>query len=435
MSCWNKEMSQKTFFKLNPRQSPVLSSLSQSAADALLATGTRVKVPAGEFLVHEGEQSDSIFFLMSGEVSILKGEHQIDTQGQGGALGEMGVLTNQPRTTSVRCITDIEVLKVGAAEFLQVVDANPDVLRAIIRDMVEKMRGTHQVRIQQLDSIQKATDILSRAVSPEVLNRIFEQLSPEELLEGRLNDAAIMFFDIRGFTSAAEHIPPRDLLRALNDHLAVIIECVARHHGTIVNFIGDAVLAIFNLPVPLKAPASVALNCYLECHRDMNTLLENRRAHGQICFDLGVGINFGTVVSGAIGAESRFSYSVLGDEVNLAARLESLTRHYPVEVILSESFYRQLDAELAGQCMQIDRVQVKGRESPLDLYTLVPFDDHHRRDFEMAFRDYLAGSFTEAANSFAGLNDRVSAYLAERCRYFTTRQVTDWPGYYTWDTK
>lgn len=428
-------MPNRTFFKLNPQQSPVLASLSRQAADALLATGSKIKVPAGEFLVREGDASDSIFFLMSGEVSILKGEHQIDTQGQGGALGEMGVLTHQPRTTSVRCITDIEVLKVGAAEFLQVVDANPDVLRAIIRDMVEKMRGTHQVRIQQLDSIQRATDILSRAVSPEVLNRIFDQLTPEELLEGSLNQAAIMFFDIRGFTSAAEHIPPRDLLRALNDHLAVIIECVARHHGTIVNFIGDAVLAIFNLPVPLKAPASVALNCYLECHSDMNELLAKRRKTGQICFGLGVGINFGTVVSGAIGAESRFSYSVLGDEVNLAARLESLTRHYPVEVILSESFYRQLDAELAVQCMQIDRVQVKGRESPVDLYTLTALNNPQRESFQQALTDYFEGDFSKAGDRFASIDDAVAAYLAGRCKQFATRQLTDWPGYFAWDTK
>lgn len=423
-----------SFFKLDPARNPVLANLPESATKNLLSTGRQYQMPADSVLVHEGEPSDAIFFLISGEVTILKGGREIDRQKPGGVLGEMGVLTNQPRTASVKCRTKVEVLRVEAADFLTVVDEHPQVLRGLVRDLVEKMRGTHEVRLQQLDRIQKAKETLSRTVSPEVLDRILDQRTPEELLEGSLNDAAILFFDIRGFSSAAERMPPRDLLRALNEHLTLIINSVARHEGTIVNFIGDAVLAIFNCPVPLEAPAIAAVNCYLECRREMDALRGKRKRRKLICFELGAGLNFGTVVSGAIGSESRFSYSVLGDEVNLASRLESLTRHYPVDVILSESCYWQLEPDLASRCVQIDYAQVKGRKTPVGLYTLSPMAEE-KRQFDQAFEQYLKGDFVAAQAAFRQVAGSLADYLARRCEDFSKRKNFKWPGYYTWDTK
>lgn len=428
-------MSKKHLLKLDPDQNPLLAKLSDQETEELLSTGKQYQLPAESFLVHDGEISDAIFFLLDGEVIILKDNQQIDQQGPGGVLGEMGVLTDQLRTASVKCLTDVDVLRVDAANFLKVVDANPNLLRALIRDMVEKMRGTHQVRLLQLDSIQKTKDILSRTVSPEVLNHILDQLTPEQLLEGSLNNAAILFFDIRGFSSASENIPPRDLLQALNEHLGLIIDSVEQYHGTIVNFIGDAVLAIFNCPVIIEAPTSAAFNCYLDCQNKINSLLNERRASNQICFELGAGINYGTVVTGAIGARNRFSYNVLGDEVNLAARLESLTRHYPVDVILSENCYQQLDPELAGQCIQIDYAQVKGRERPVRLYAISELEDQQRMVFESALKLYLKGSFGDAAKEFHNIPGKLSSYLAGRCDALAKEANPDWPGYYSWEVK
>ncbi len=428
-------MLNKQLFSLDPDKNPFLAKLSDQETEDLLAGGKQYKLPAESFLVHEGEVSDAIFFLLSGEVEILKGDRQIDLQGSGGVLGEMGVLTNQLRTASVKCKTDVQVIKVDSASFLKVVDANPNLLRALIRDMVEKMRGTHDVRLLQLDSIQKAKDILSRTVSSEVLKHILNQHTPEQLLEGSLDNAAILFFDIRGFSSAAENIPPRDLLQALNEHLGIVIESVERYQGTIVNFIGDAVLAIFNCPVPIEAPATAAFNCYLDCQSNMNLLLKERSLRNETCFKIGAGINYGTVVTGAIGAKNRFSYNVLGDEVNLAARLESLTRHYPVDIILSENSYRQLEPGLAKQCIQIDYAQVKGRNRPERLYSLSELKDQQTASFEHALTLYLNGGFADAAREFANVPGRVSAYLAKRCDTLAKKPDLNWPGYYSWEEK
>lgn len=428
-------MTQKSLFKFDPEKNPLLAKLSKNITDELLSTGKQYKLPAESYLVYEEEESDAIFFLMTGEVVILKDDREIDRQGPGGVIGEMGVLTNQLRTASVKCITDIEVLRVDAVNFLKVVDNNPKLLRSFIRDMVEKMRGTHQIRLQQLDKIQDAKDILSRTVSPEVLSYILDQQTPEQLLEGSLNTAAILFFDIRGFSSAAEHIAPRDLLKALNEHLAIIIESVEQFQGTIVNFIGDAVLAIFNCPVPLKEPADAALNCYLKCQSRFKALHEKQKLLGKIVFELGAGINFGTVVSGAIGAENRFSYNVLGDEVNLAARLEGLTRQYPVDIILSETSYCQLTPRLATKCIQFDYVQVKGRENPVGLYTLTKMKDQQRMLFQNALELYLSGNFSDAAREFANITGKLSFYLAKRCENLADQHKIGWPGYYSWEVK
>jgi len=428
-------MSQPIPFKLDPSRNPVLANLPEKATKGLMQSAEHLSVKGGAILVREGDVSDSIFFVTAGEVAILKGDVEIDRQTAGGVLGEMGVLTGQSRTASVKCITDVEVLRVSAKAFLAAVDDHPDTMRTLIRDLVRKFEGSQGVRVQQANKIQKAVDTLSRCVSPEVLHRILNQRTPEELLEGSLNEAAILFFDIKGFSSAAEQMSPQELLRALNEHLDIIIDSVARHEGTIVNFIGDAVLAIFNCPVPLDRPAIAALNCYLQCRYQMRELHGRHRDGGKTCFELGAGLNYGTVVSGAIGSESRFSYSVLGDEVNLAARLESLTRHYPAEVILSESCYQRLSPELAGQCVQIDRVQVKGRKTPVGLYTLDAMPAEEKRAFDAALQLYLKGDFLAARDAFGRIKGSLAAYLGRRCADLATRTSFAWPGYFSWEVK
>jgi class 3 adenylate cyclase len=429
-------MGEATTFRVDPSRNPILANLPLQAQNQLLGHAQRVHFGANEIIIREGDPSEFLIFVSSGEVAILKGDIEIDRQQAGGILGEMGVLIEQRRTATVKSISEVEAWKVSAKDFLNTMDGYPMALRGMIRELIKKFEATAGVRVNQFTQTQRATDLLSRCVSKEVLDNILQTQTPEQLLEGSHQRAAILFFDIRGFSSMAERMNAGELLRALNEHLDVIIDSVAKHGGIIVNFIGDAVLAVFNTPLPIPQPAVSALNCYLDCRSQLRALHEQRRKTGQVCFDLGAGLNFGSVVAGAIGSADRFSYTILGDEVNLAARLESLTRHYPVEMIFSEACYAILTPELQEACLCFDRVQVKGRQHPVSLYTLDDGCAKDRQAFREAVQTYLAGDFEKALKSFVSLSSKLAARMAERCAEMMHRSsATAWPGYYTWIDK
>jgi len=427
-------MTKHHLINLRTSRNLVLANLPAAATERLVALARQIKLPPGDALMREGDPSDSIFFILSGEVAIYKSEVEIDRQGAGGVLGEMGVLTSQPRSASVRCASAVEALKIPAESFLGVLDRHPEVLRILVRELVGRVEVSQHLRVKQVASIQKARETLSRCVSREVLDQILEHQTPERLLSGRLDEVAILFYDIKGFSAAAEKMNPRTLLRALNEHLEIITNEVARQRGTVVNFIGDAVLAVFNCPVKLANPADAALECYLNARRRMLELQAARKRLRQICFQLGAGINWGTVVSGAIGSEERFSYSVLGDEVNLAARLESLTRQYPVELILSEAFCRKLSQKWREQCVMFDRAKVKGRRRPVWLHTLTAQEEVRRTPFAAAVKAYLKGDFAAARDLFATQKHPLANYLRQRCRKLLNRKEA-WPGYFSWQVK
>ncbi len=428
-------MTDKTIFRLNPAKNPFLGNLPPEAMEDLISRAKIQQLQEGDVFIREGEPSDSIYFINYGEVVILKGGVEIDRQRAGGVIGEMGVLTGAQRSATIKCAAEVELLRVEAADFIRIVDSQPAMLRNLVIDQLKKVTSSQDVRVNQGRQIVEAKEIFGRLVSPEVYEHVISKRKPEEMLSGTLEDAAVLFFDIRGFSNASEKMGPQPLLKALNEHLAIINSRVAKHRGTIVNFIGDAVLAIFGCPVPLTDAAAAAARCYLEAREELRAFHQHRRGTGEHCFDLGAGINFGGLVSGAIGSKERLSYSVLGDEVNLAARLESLTRHYPTEVIFSESCYDQLPADLKQQALHMDRCTVKGRKSPTGLYTLLPMSDAEKAAYEAALNKYIAGDFLAAESAFNDIPGPLPAYMRRRCGQLQVEQGKFWPGYYSWEVK
>lgn len=249
-------MTDKTIFRLNPAKNPFLGNLPEEAMEDLMRRAKVQQLSDGEVFIREGEPSDSIYFVNFGEVVILKGGVEIDRQRAGGAIGEMGVLTNSNRSATVRCAGEVEVMRVEAADFIHIVDSQPATLRNLVLDQLRKVTTSQDVRVNQGKQIVEAKEIFGRLVSPEVYEHVISKRKPEEMLSGTLEDAAVLFFDIRGFSNASEKMGPQPLLKALNEHLAIINARVAKHRGTIVNFIGDAVLAVFGCPVPLPDAAA-----------------------------------------------------------------------------------------------------------------------------------------------------------------------------------
>jgi adenylate cyclase len=208
---------------------------------------------------------------------------------------------------------------------------------------------------------------LSRFVPSEVVRQVRSSEQRVEAGQGEVGQATIFFTDIEGFTSISEKLSPAQLIATLNEYFSVVVEPIERFGGVINQFQGDAILATFNLPEKNPDHAANAVQAALE----IQDLLKARTFGDGITLNCRVGINTGTCVGGLVGTGDRLGYTVHGDDVNLAARLEQLNKQHGTRIIVAET-----TAELAGwerfSFERIGEVQVRGRQIATVIYTVSP---------------------------------------------------------------
>lgn len=204
---------------------------------------------------------------------------------------------------------------------------------------------------------------LGRYVSGDVAERILSE-SNDLALTGELRRITVLFLDVRGFTSVSERLRPPEVLELLNEYFSVVVDRVAAHGGTVNKFIGDAAMCIWGAPRAVERPERAAVLCALEIQEAAAQLSADRARRGLTAVGLGIGINAGEAVAGNLGASRRLEYTVIGDAVNLAQRLESQSR--AGEVLVSESVY----TEVADEVLALPRsaVQLKGKSQPVPLW-------------------------------------------------------------------
>ncbi|MBM4427162.1 MAG: adenylate/guanylate cyclase domain-containing protein, partial [Chloroflexi bacterium] len=183
-------------------------------------------------------------------------------------------------------------------------------------------------------------------------------------------DLSILFSDIRGFTTLSEKLTPEEVVALLNPYLETMSKVIYKHGGTVDKYEGDAIIAFFGEPVPYKDHAARSIRASLDMRIALAELKEQWAKEGRsITIEMGIGINSGEVFVGLLGSEQRINYTVIGDNANLAARLQDLTKTYAWPILVSESTYEQVkdefDAELA------DAVTVKGKTKPVNVYKIV----------------------------------------------------------------
>jgi adenylate cyclase len=209
-----------------------------------------------------------------------------------------------------------------------------------------------------------------RFVSPEVVERLVD--NPAALqFGGELRHLTVLFSDIRDFTTYTERHPPQEVVHMLREYLTKMTDQVITHQGTLDKFIGDAVMAIFGAPAPLPDHAERACRTALAMVTELEALQAKWEAEGREPFRIGIGINTGEMVVGNLGSEQLFDYTVVGDGVNLGARLESLNKEYKtrLHIIISESTY-----EAARDVLEVQRlgeVLVTGKTKPVVIYELL----------------------------------------------------------------
>jgi adenylate cyclase len=227
-------------------------------------------------------------------------------------------------------------------------------------------------------AIARGRNLLIRSVAESVAAKDLSKFVPTEVVKqvttsdvevrvggGEVREATIFFMDLEGFTTISETLTPVQLITTLNDYFAAVTEPIERNGGVINQFQGDAILATFNLPEQLDDHAARAVQTALE----VQSTLKGRTFGDGIKLKSRVGINSGIIVGGLVGAGDRLGYTVHGDEVNLAARLEQLNKEYGTYVIVSART-RQLTGEDRFAFQRMGEVTVRGRKKPVTIYTV-----------------------------------------------------------------
>jgi adenylate cyclase len=215
----------------------------------------------------------------------------------------------------------------------------------------------------------RVRDLLDKNVSPEVATAL---LRDGATLGGQEREVTILFADLRGFTSLSEKLPAPELLTLLNRYLDRMSAAIEAQGGVIDKFIGDAIMALFGAPVTQGDAADRALAAALGMERALADFNAELAAEGRRPLGIGIGINTASVVAGNIGSHRRLNYSVIGDGVNVAARLESLTRtpEYRTSIITSAATAAALREPTRFTLRDLGPIQVKGRAVPVEIFAV-----------------------------------------------------------------
>jgi len=270
---------------------------------------------------------------------------------------------------------------------------------------------------------EKIRHVFQRYVPNSVLEDFFR--SPERALVGENRVVAVLFSDVRSFTTISEKLRPDEIVESLNEYFRLMVDVVVAHEGIVDKYIGDAVMATFGAVKRNEDDAlrsvQVALKM-LEALDEFNTWQAGKQ---RTAFHIGIGIHYGVVTVGNIGSEKKMDYTVIGDPVNLASRLEGLTKQYHEPVLISASVHRKVSAHVP--CRLIDTVAVKGRKEGTGIYSvrksLSAEEEKAWPLHEKAMELYYARQFREAADLFGQVHqilpsDHASADFLARCATF-----------------
>jgi class 3 adenylate cyclase/HAMP domain-containing protein len=281
---------------------------------------------------------------------------------------------------------------------------------------------------------QELRNIFQKYVPKEVIDKYFRH--PESLLVGEDRVLAVLFADIRGFTAIAERMEPEQMVHSLNSYFSRMVDIIMLHGGIVDKYIGDCIMAFFGAPVQHPDDAQQAVLAALEMQEALSAFNGEQAKAGLPEFRIGIGINYGSVTVGNIGSDKKMDYTVIGDMVNMASRLESLTKIYRQELIFSESVYREAGRKLL--CRRVDKVLVRGKSQGEWIFTarqalgagekqawLLHYEGlkrYYRKEFQTA-----ADFFRRAQEQAPG--DVVSAMFFDRCQgYLKSPPPSDWTG-------
>jgi adenylate cyclase len=280
---------------------------------------------------------------------------------------------------------------------------------------------------------------LTRYMAKDIVERILHD-PRRQMLGGVKSKATIRFADIRGFTGMTESLTAEATVEFLNQYFRIMVDVIFANNGVLDKYIGDGIMAVFGVPYPEPDDAVRAVRTALQMHSALSRINAGRTAAGQEPIRIGIGICTGDVVSGNIGSEKRMEYTVIGNEVNAASRLENLCAHYGVHLLIGESTLGDLQDRFTVR--PVDFVLITGKKKPVRIFEVLCEGRRPMTQAEECFGRgldlYRQKAFAPAAREFsAGLSgDPLCGVFLDRCRSFLSAPPPpNWDGAWMIDKK
>jgi adenylate cyclase len=254
----------------------------------------------------------------------------------------------------------------------------------------DKKRIGSMLVIEDISSEKRIKSTMSRYMDPSVADQLVA--SGADILGGKSVVCTTLFSDIRGFTTLTEQLGAQETVSLLNEYFSIMVDCIQREGGMLDKFIGDAIMAAFCIPVAHNDDEDRAVRAAISMIRELKQWNQKRIEDGKLPIDIGVGLNTDVVVSGNIGSQKRMDFTIIGDGVNLAARLESACKQYGARILISEFTHAKLKDTYRNR--ELDRVVVKGKTEPVSIYEILDYHDNgslpHLSEILTLFKDALS---------------------------------------------
>ncbi len=298
-----------------------------------------------------------------------------------------------------------------------------------MRELVEAMKGM-KVGLQSF-----------RKYIPDDIVRELIRTKQEAVISGKRKKMTVFFSDVVDFTRISERLTPNELSSQLSEYFSAMTAVISKHGGTVDKFIGDAIMAFWGAPGDMADHAKNACLAALDCQKALKELARKWEREGKLAFRTRIGINTGEMVVGNIGSDQRLSYTVIGDAVNLASRLEGLNKAYGTHVIISQATLDELPDDFAYRLLDV--VLVQGKTEPVPIYELVAdkgditsLDAEFLHLFSRGVAAYQSRNWDTAKSKFLRLldnkpGDRACQIFIERCEEYKLKPPPqDWAGEY-----
>jgi class 3 adenylate cyclase len=294
----------------------------------------------GQKIFTQGEPAESLIVILRGEIQVLSRDMSMVTRRQSDVVGEQGFLSPSAcRTADAFARGTVEILRIPGAVVRRLLETNLQFNRNLLQILSGKLAEATSDRAFRYQNEHRLIAAFDAHLSPEITARLLS--SGEEYGKPRLIDGVVLFADIRGFTTTSMSLPPNQLASELGSYLDEMVKVLLEHHAYVDKFIGDAVMGVWGFPFTENRQASDAL----VCARKMVKKAREKRINGAPV-QIGVGLSAGKIFCGNIGSDLKRQFTVLGHDVNLAARCESACKDLNASIVLSEAVYdRLLDTE------------------------------------------------------------------------------------------
>ena len=298
--------------------------------------------------------------------------------------------------------------------------------------------------IEDISSEKRMKSTMSRYMDPGIANQLLEDGA--DIMGGQDTTATLLFSDLRSFTNITESLGAQGTVKLLNEYFEIMVECISEQGGMLDKFIGDAIMAAFGLPISHDDDEDRGVKAGINMISRLWKWNEAREKDGKPPLDMGLGLNTDKIVAGNIGSQKRMDYTMIGDGVNLAARLESACKQYNARILISDFTFKKLKGTY--RIRNIDDVVVKGKTEPIGVYEVLDYHDDQTfpnlmdvvNHFNEGRKKYKIGNFKNAINSFnecikANEDDHLSKTYIDRCNQLLRENPKDWDGIWVMKSK